>query len=506
MRMSPQLHNTLYGFHNSGWGELAFGGYRPKVFMTCGLEVGLWMTATATTGFWLWASGSVTHFKGYPLGWLALALIVVAVLCKVTGAVILLILGLSFWFILKWTRSRLPAIGLILLPLLYMTTRTVGLWSGDHAVTLIRTVVNEARAHSLQFRITNEDMMIQHALKAPWFGWGGYGRNLILTGSGRALAVVDGMWMIALGLHGVVGLIAFESILLLPMALLLRRYPVRAWRTPTLAPTAVLVILANLYSIDCLANAMANPIYFLVIGGVTGTLGMTVRAKTSSQTEPDGTELSELLDHLHGSTSSSTPRDGTGHLIAADRDPRESAAIRFGALGRSLIEHGMTREADEAWSSAIRVWAELAADYPDDLEYRRCRLDCLNDVAWTLITRPGFDDRDIARAIPLAEQTVSLEPESATYWNTLGIAYFRAHDWKAAIHALGRSTELDGGGTSFDFFFLAMAWWHQGDREQANHWYLRGNAWMEEQNPDHEVLARFREEATALLDSRPISV
>ena len=106
----------------------------------------------------------------------------------------------------------------------------------------------------------------------------------------------------------------------------------------------------------------------------------------------------------------------------------------------------------------------------------------------------------------MAEQTVTLEPESATYWNTLGIAYFRAHDWKAAIHALGQSTELGGGGTSFDFFFLAMAWWRRGDREQAHHWYLRGNSWMEEHNPDHEVLVRFREEATALLDSRPIPV
>jgi hypothetical protein len=29
---------------------------------------------------------------------------------------------------------------------------------------------------------------------------------------------------------------------------------------------------------------------------------------------------------------------------------------------------------------------------------------------------------------------------------------------------------------------------------------------MEEHNPDHETLIRFREEATTLLDSRPIPV
>ena len=170
------------------------------------------------------------------------------------------------------------------------------------------------------------------------------------------------------------------------------------------------------------------------------------------------------------------------------------------------MEHGMVREAEEAWSSARRLWAELAADYPDDLEYRKCWLDGLNDSAWTLIARPGLDAHGLASTIQLAEQTVTLEPESATYWNTLGIAYFRARDWKAAIHALGQSTELGDGGTSFDFFFLAMAWWQQGDREQAHHWYLRGNAWMEEHNPGHEALIRFREEATALLGSRPVPV
>jgi tetratricopeptide (TPR) repeat protein len=504
MRMSPQLHYTLYGFQNGGWGEMSFGGYRPKLFLSCALELGLWMTATATTGFWLWASGSVKKLYGFPSGWFVLALIATAILCKVTGAVIILILGLSVWSLLKWSGSRLPAVGLILVPVLYIATRTSANWTGDQAVDLIRMIVNDRRAQSLEFRMKNENLLAAHALRQPWFGWGGWGRNFVTDRYGRALTTVDGMWIIALGTHGLTGLISFESALLLPMVILVRRYPVRTWRTPTLAPAAVLAILANLYTIDCIANAMVNPIYYLALGGVTGTLGAMARPRMSSQLQPGGADLSELLDHLQDSTSSRTLPGGTGHLDGPD--PREEAAVRFGSLGRSLMEHGMAREAEEAWSSARRLWAELAADYPDDLEYRKCWLDGLNDSAWTLIARPGIDDRTLASTIQLAEQTVTLEPESATYWNTLGIAYFRARDWKAAIHALGQSTELGDGGTSFDFFFLAMAWWQQGNREQAHHWYLRGNVWMEEHNPDHEALVRFREEAIALLDSRPIPV
>ena len=505
MRMSPQLHYTLYGFMNGGWTEMSYGGYRPKLFLSCALELALWMTATATTGYWLWASGSVKQLNGYSLGWLVFMLIVTTVLCKVMGAVIILILGLSLWSLLKWSGSRLPAIGLILVPILYMTTRVSGSWTGDQAVQLIRTVVNETRrAQSLEFRMENENLLAVHALNSLGSAGGCWGRNFVTKSNWEGITIVDGMWIIALGTTGVVGLIAYESALLLPMVFLVRRYPVRTWRTPTLAPAAALATLTTLYTIDGLANALINPIYYLALGGVTGTLGAMARPKKSSQVQPGGADLSELLDHLQNSTGSRTLPDGTGHL--AGPDPREEAAIRFGSLGRSLMEHGMAREAEEAWFSARRLWAELAADYPDDLEYRRCWLDGLNDSAWTLIARPGLDDRELASTIQLAEQTVTLEPESATYWNTLGIAYFRARDWKAAIHALGQSTELGGGGTSFDFFFLAMAWWRQGDREQAHHWYLRGNAWMEEHNPDHEGLVRFREEATALLDSRPIPV
>ena len=219
MRMSPQLHNTLYGFMSGGWGEMSFGGYRPKLFLSCALELGLWMTATATTGFWLWASGSVKQLNGYSFGWLVFALIVTTILCRVTGAVIILILGLSLWFLLKWSGSRLPAVGLILVPVLYMATRASGIWTGEQAVDLIRTVVNDRRAESLEFRMMNENLLAEHALQQPWFGWGGWGRNFVIDRHGKALTTVDGMWIIALGTNGVVGLISFESALLLPMVI-----------------------------------------------------------------------------------------------------------------------------------------------------------------------------------------------------------------------------------------------------------------------------------------------
>ena len=53
---------------------------------------------------------------------------------------------------------------------------------------------------------------------------------------GSSITTVDGMWIIALGMNGVVGLISYESALFLPMVILIRRYPIRTWRTQTLHP------------------------------------------------------------------------------------------------------------------------------------------------------------------------------------------------------------------------------------------------------------------------------
>jgi tetratricopeptide (TPR) repeat protein len=499
LRMSPQIHRIVYGFDPSGWGEVVHGGYRPKAFMFSALELGVWMTATSTTGFWLWASGAIDEHWRFPFKWLLIPLVITTVLCKVAGAWFLLILGVALWYLLKWSGSRLPLLVLVLVPTLYLATRATGIWSGNQAVELIRSVLGERRADSFGTRVFNENQLSAKALQMPVFGWGGWSRARVMNDEGKDVCITDGLWVIALGNHGLVGLTSFYSALLLPMILLYNRLPARALLTPTVAPTCVLAILLNLYAIDCLANGMVNPIYTLVLGGLTGVLGTLDQIESSYQNAQNRAGLSEVLEEFRRSKHQRMDRGGTFH--ESGPDPREEAAIRLGLLGRSLMEHGMTQEAEEAWHSALQHWAGLAADYPDDPEYRTCWLDGLNDTAWSLLTLPGLEPGNVSRAIQLAEQTVGLEPDGATYWNTLGIAYHRAGDWKAAIHALERSMELSAGGTSFDYYFLAMACWNHGDREQARLWYSRANSWMDAHSPEHADLLRFRAEARSLVES-----
>ena len=79
------------------------------------------------------------------------------------------------------------------------------------------------------------------------------------------------------------------------------------------------------------------------------------------------------------------------------------------------------------------------------------------------------------------------------------MAHYRAGDWKAAIAALEKSLELRKEGDATEWFFLAMAHWKLGRQDEARKWHDRAVAWMEKNNPKHEELRRFREEAAKLL-------
>ncbi len=125
--------------------------------------------------------------------------------------------------------------------------------------------------------------------------------------------------------------------------------------------------------------------------------------------------------------------------------------------------------------------------------------DAHNNLARLLATCPDAKLRDPHQAVTLGKQAVELEPKQGMWWNTLGVAHYRAGDGKAAIAALEKSMELRQGGDAFDWFFLAMAHWQLGDKKEARKWYDRAVEWMEKNDPKNEELGRFRAEAEKVL-------
>ena len=142
-----------------------------------------------------------------------------------------------------------------------------------------------------------------------------------------------------------------------------------------------------------------------------------------------------------------------------------------------------------AWA----VWCKALERNPENAS-------ALNNLAWLAATCPDPVIRNPRRAVELAKKAVELAPKQGTHWNTLGVAHYRAGDWKAAVDALTKSMELGHGGDGNDWFFLAMAQWQLGDRPQARSWYDKAAPWMEKNQPKNKELTRFRAEAAALLE------
>jgi tetratricopeptide (TPR) repeat protein len=122
----------------------------------------------------------------------------------------------------------------------------------------------------------------------------------------------------------------------------------------------------------------------------------------------------------------------------------------------------------------------------------------LNNLAWSLVSVPGEPWFNPKEGLALARKAVALEPNEWGFLNTLGVAAFRASDWETAARVFHQSATFTGGG-AYDFFFLAMTYWHQGNKKEAREMYDRAVAWTEKNKPDDFELRKFRAEAAALL-------
>src|SRR5262249_34461512 len=157
----------------------------------------------------------------------------------------------------------------------------------------------------------------------------------------------------------------------------------------------------------------------------------------------------------------------------------------YNDLGNLLNARGQDAEAEKAYRKALDLGEKLVSDFPGDAWDRQ-------NLAWFLANCPARQFRDPDRAVRLAKEAVELAPKGGECWRTLGAAQYRAGDWDAAMAALTRATEFRSGGDSAEWFFLAMAYWRSGDKQQGRAWYDRAVRWMDEHQPRDEKLRRCR--------------
>jgi WD domain, G-beta repeat len=225
---------------------------------------------------------------------------------------------------------------------------------------------------------------------------------------------------------------------------------------------------------------------------------------------PDGRNLAVAGGDQSGPGEAQVWSAEPGFDPSIGRDLRERALAQVEGeadrLVKALFDKRLLKEdvlenlrAQDDLSQPVRARAlALAEGYPVDANR-------LNEVSWNLV-RPARVEREAAlRAVRLAEGACRLGPENGLYLNTLGVARYRAGQYREALADLDRSLELNaaqfGGQTPADLAFVAMAQHRLGRAAEARTTLERLREAMKQPrwSADGESKA-FLAEALALID------
>ena len=233
-------------------------------------------------------------------------------------------------------------------------------------------------------------------------------------------------------------------------------------------------------------------------------------------------------------------REKLSEDFPADTEHRRRLSLEYADLGLALFALKRTQEAEVIFRRRLSVAKKLVADHPTaahlvpELAWAYYDLGFLRELtgrfqeaadsfrpafkafedavvqspkdgrnhfnlAWVLATCPAPQFRHPGRAVEFANKALQLEPMPAEYWRTLGVAEYRAGNWKAALQAFDESTARAYGRERGELFFLAMTHWQLGDKSRASRLYEQARRWMEGNRPGDMQARSFRDEAAAVL-------
>jgi hypothetical protein len=267
IRMSPQLHRLVYGYHPHLFTQtMRDGGFRPVVFLGHGLAVAFFTFYCVASACILVRSR--VRVLGVRAGGLAAYLGILLVLCKSMASMIYGAISAPLLLLAKSRLQMRAAVLVAVLACTYPLLRAAGLFPEERMLRVSEYLSSE-RADSLEFRFRNEQQLLARAQERPWFGWGTWGRNRIFDQDGIDRSVSDGYWIIMLGMQGAVGYVGAFGMALAPIllaSLRLRRFSPDKDRY--LVSGAAIVVAFSL--IDWLPNVPSMLSYFLAgaLGGV----------------------------------------------------------------------------------------------------------------------------------------------------------------------------------------------------------------------------------------------
>jgi len=264
----PQLYAFFYGYQPYRWvGAARYIGFRPIGFLEDGNQLGIWMAAATLLAVFLFVHRMTDRILGLPIGWVAAGLAGVTLLSQSVGSILLLLFLLPLALLKR--RSVLQAFVAVLVLgvlgfALFRMTNLVSLRALAQRNEMVRSVsmaLTSIGRDSLVWRFARDESHIPVALQKPLLGSGQW--NWWQNGDSRPWS----LWVLVFGMYGLVGLIAFGSILFLPVirAVWLPA-GANARNEPNLRVAMAALIL--MVAVDNLLNgAMILP-YLLIMGGL----------------------------------------------------------------------------------------------------------------------------------------------------------------------------------------------------------------------------------------------
>lgn len=277
MRTFPKMNQWVYGWRmQSGRQVSRMGGYRPVVFLPNGLATSIWACMAMVVAWGLYFSGSVRRILNVPIGLVAVALTVLAVLTRSGGAIATSMLAMLGLFAYRYLKVRWIPTALVCCVALYIATAVLGssLPIREYA-TQIAEIIYPERAFSLEARFRNEALLADRAQRKMLLGWGGWGEwrdvdaDVVRETTGQSRGVVtDGYWIIVFGTRGLAGVITTFGIMLIPGFLAVRA----VWRLrappSVLYPVLALFLWGVGFAMDQLLNGFVSVTQGFVAGGL----------------------------------------------------------------------------------------------------------------------------------------------------------------------------------------------------------------------------------------------
>ncbi len=214
----PQLYAHVYGYQPYRWlGAERYLGFRPIGFLEDGNQLGIWMAVATLSAAGLWKGGRLRRVLGIPTGWATVVLFCVTILCQSAGSIVFLLCLLPLVLASSLAFRRGLVFAFVLIVFLFAGLRLANVISvrqlvdsGGPARAAASFLARIGR-QSFGWRLAQDERHVRTALAKPFLGWGQW--DWWRNGEGRPW----GLWLLAYGMYGGVGLLALEAMQFLPV-------------------------------------------------------------------------------------------------------------------------------------------------------------------------------------------------------------------------------------------------------------------------------------------------